>query len=97
MTGAAVLALKNPGVAKEVRDALSGVLREGAPALLAQAIEAEVAEFRDAVSSCSISPPRNGQRFSDPFEEFIRQKPAALPRDLSNVHARHRSMASGKA
>ncbi len=40
-----VFALKNPAVAGEVRDALTQVLREGARALLAQAIEAEVAEF----------------------------------------------------
>ena len=40
-----VFALKNPVVASEVRDALTQVLREGARALLAQAIEAEVAEF----------------------------------------------------
>jgi putative transposase len=40
-----VFELKNPGVANEVRDALSEVLREGARALLSQAIEAEVAEY----------------------------------------------------
>ena len=37
--------LKNPGVANEVRDVLTEVLREGARTLLAQAIEMEVAEF----------------------------------------------------
>jgi transposase-like protein len=37
--------LKNPAVANEVRDALTEVLQEGARSLLAQAIEAEVAEF----------------------------------------------------
>jgi putative transposase len=40
-----VFELKNPGVAHEVRDALTEVLREGARALLSQAIEAEVAEY----------------------------------------------------
>lgn len=40
-----IFALKNPAVAGEVRDALTDVLREGARALLEQAIEAEVAEF----------------------------------------------------
>lgn len=40
-----VFVLKNPAVANEVRDALTEVLREGARTLLAQAIEAEVAEF----------------------------------------------------
>jgi putative transposase len=40
-----VFALKNPALANEVRDALTEVLREGARTLLAQAIEAEVAEF----------------------------------------------------
>ena len=40
-----VFALKNPAVPNEVWDALTEVLREGARTLLAQAIEAEVAEF----------------------------------------------------
>jgi len=40
-----VFELKNPGVVNEVRDALTEVLREGARALLSQAIEAEVAQF----------------------------------------------------
>src|SRR5213594_3882150 len=40
-----VFALKNPAVPNEVRYALTEVLREGARTLLAQAIEAEVAEF----------------------------------------------------
>ena len=40
-----VFELKNPGVANEVRDALTEVLREGARALLSQAIEANVAQF----------------------------------------------------
>jgi putative transposase len=40
-----VFALKNPAVPNEVRDALTEVLRDGARTLLAQAIEAEVAEF----------------------------------------------------
>ena len=40
-----VFALKNPAVANEIRDALTEVLQEGARTLLAQAIEAAVAEF----------------------------------------------------
>jgi len=40
-----VFALKNPVVPNEVGDVLTEVLREGARTLLAQAIEAEVAEF----------------------------------------------------
>ena len=40
-----VFELKNPGVSNVVRDALTEVLREGAQALLVQAVEAEVAEF----------------------------------------------------
>ena len=40
-----VFEFKNPGVANVVRDVLTDVLREGARELLAQAIEAEVAEF----------------------------------------------------
>ena len=40
-----VFALKNPALANKVRDTLTEVLQEGARTLLAQAIEAEVAEF----------------------------------------------------
>ena len=40
-----VFALKNPAVPNAVHDALTEVLQEGARTLLAQAIEAEVAEF----------------------------------------------------
>ncbi len=40
-----VLALRNPGIASEVSDVLTQVLREGAQQMLARAIEAEVAEF----------------------------------------------------
>lgn len=40
-----VLELKNPGITSPVRDALTDVLRAGARALLAQAIDAEVAAF----------------------------------------------------
>ena len=40
-----VLELKNPGVSNAVRDTLTEVLRDGARELLAQAVEAEVAEF----------------------------------------------------
>ncbi len=40
-----VLALRNPGIANEVSDVLTQVLREGAQQMLARAIEAEVAEF----------------------------------------------------
>ena len=40
-----VFELKNPALANEVRDALTEVLREGAHKLLAQAVQAEVAEF----------------------------------------------------
>ena len=43
-----VFALKNPAVANEVRDALTEVLRKGARTLLAQAVEAEVAELSGA-------------------------------------------------
>ena len=40
-----VLALRNPGIANEVSDVLTQVLRDGAQEMLARAIEAEVAEF----------------------------------------------------
>ena len=39
------VALKNPEVSGEVRDALTDVLRHGAQQLLTLAIETEVAEF----------------------------------------------------
>ena len=45
MTNDNVLELKKPGVSNAVRDALNEVLREGARTLLAQAVEAEVAQF----------------------------------------------------
>ena len=38
-----VLALRNPGIASEVSDVLTQVLRAGAQQMLARAIEAEVA------------------------------------------------------
>ena len=37
--------LKNPGVPREVRDALTEILRHGAHQLLTQAIETDVAEY----------------------------------------------------
>ncbi len=40
-----VLAFRNPGIASEVSDILTQVLRDGAQQMLARAIEAEVAEF----------------------------------------------------
>ena len=40
-----VLALRNPGIASEVSDVLTQVLRDGAQQMLTRAIEAEVAEF----------------------------------------------------
>ena len=40
-----VLALRNPGIANEVPDVLTQVLRDGAQQMLARAIEAEVVEF----------------------------------------------------
>jgi len=40
-----VLALRNPGIASEVSDILTQVLRDGAQQMLARAVEAEVAEF----------------------------------------------------
>ena len=45
-----VLALRNPGIASEVPDVLTQVLREGAQQMLARAIEAEVAEFLRTLS-----------------------------------------------
>ena len=41
----------NPGVALEVADALTEVLRSGARELLQQAVEAEVAEFVAGIGS----------------------------------------------
>ena len=45
MTLRLISLLENTGVSNRVRDALTEVLREGAQALLVQAVEAEVAEF----------------------------------------------------
>src|SRR5260370_35443831 len=60
-----VLELKKPGVSSAVRDALTDVLHDGARTLLAQAVEAEVAEFlaryqddQDAVGRARMA--RNG-------------------------------------
>lgn len=46
-----VLTLKNPGIAGEVSDVLTQVLRDGAQQMLARAIEAEVAEFLERYRS----------------------------------------------
>ena len=46
-----VLAIKNPGIAGEVSDVLTQVLREGAQQMLARAIEAEVGEFLERYRS----------------------------------------------
>ena len=46
-----VLALRNPGIANEVSDVLTQVLRDGAQHLLARAIEAEVADFLERYRS----------------------------------------------
>jgi putative transposase len=45
-----VLALRNPGIANEVSDVLTQVLRDGAQQMLARAIEAEVADFLERYS-----------------------------------------------
>jgi len=46
-----VLALRNPGIANEVSDVLTQVLRDGAQQMLARAIEAEVADFLERYRS----------------------------------------------
>jgi putative transposase len=46
-----VLALRNPGIANEVSDVLTQVLRDGARQMLARAIEAEVADFLERYRS----------------------------------------------
>ena len=46
-----VLALRNPGIANEVSDVLTQVLRDGAQRMLARAIEAEVADFLERYRS----------------------------------------------
>lgn len=80
-----VFALKNPGVANEVRDALTEVLREGARALLAQAIEAEVVEFltrhgdqRDAAGRLRLV--RNGYLPERTIQTGLGDVPVQAPR-----------------
>jgi transposase-like protein len=80
-----VFALKNPGVANEVRDALTEVLREGARTLLAQAIEAEVAEFltrhgdqRDAAGRLRLV--RNGYLPERTIQTGLGDVPVQAPR-----------------
>ena len=80
-----VFALKNPAVPNEVRDVLTEVLREGARTLLAQAIEAEVAEFlarhtdkRDAVGRARLV--RNGHLPERMVQTGIGAVPVKAPR-----------------
>jgi putative transposase len=80
-----VFALKNPDVANEVRDALTEVLREGARTLLAQAIEAEVAEFltrhgdqRDAAGRLRLV--RNGYLPERTIQTGVGAVPVQAPR-----------------
>ena len=80
-----VFALKNPAVPNEVRDALTEVLREGARTLLAQAIEAEVAEFlaghadkRDAAGRSRLV--RNGHLPERVVQTGIGAVPVKAPR-----------------
>jgi len=80
-----VFALKNPGVANGVRDALTEVLREGARSLLAQAVEAEVAEFlarhgeqRDAAGRLRLV--RNGYLPERTVQTSLGDVPVQAPR-----------------
>ncbi len=80
-----VFALKNPAIANEVRDALTEVLQEGARTLLAQAIEAEVAEFvarhtekRDAAGRLRVV--RNGYLPERTIQTGIGDVPVKAPR-----------------
>jgi putative transposase len=80
-----VFALKNPAVANEVRDALTEMLRQGACTLLAQAIEAEVAEFlarhsdkRDAAGRVRVV--RNGYLPQRTIQTGIGDVPVKAPR-----------------
>jgi putative transposase len=80
-----VFGLKNPGVANEVRDALTEVLREGARTLLAQAIEAEVTEFlmrhgeqRDAAGRLRLV--RNGYLPERTIQTSLGDVPVQAPR-----------------
>jgi transposase-like protein len=80
-----VFVLKNPAVANEVRDALTEVLQEGARTLLAQAIEAEVAEFlarhadqRDAAGRMRLV--RNGYLLERTIQTGIGEVPVKAPR-----------------
>ena len=80
-----VFVLKNPAVANEVRDGLTEVLQEGARTLLAQAIEAEVAEFlarhadqRDAAGRMRLV--RNGYLPERTIQTGIGEVPVKAPR-----------------
>ena len=80
-----VFALKNPGVPNEVRDVLTDVLREGARTLLAQVIEAEVAEFltrhgeqRDAAGRLRLV--RNGYLPKRTIQTSLGDVPVQAPR-----------------
>ena len=80
-----VFALKNPAVANEVRDALTEVLQEGARSLLAQAIDAEVAEFlarhgdtRDATGRARLV--RNGYLPERTIQTGLGDVPVKAPR-----------------
>ena len=80
-----VFELKNPGMANEVRDVLTEVLREGAQQLLAQAIEVEVAEFlgryRDAQDDAGRRRiVRNGYLPSRTIQTGIGDVPVKAPR-----------------
>ena len=80
-----VFALKNPAVPNAVHDALTEVLQEGARTLLAQAIEAEVAEFlarhadkRDAAGRLRVV--RNGYLPERTIQTGIGDVPVKAPR-----------------
>ena len=80
-----VFSLKNPAVPNAVHDALTEVLQEGARTLLAQAIEAEVAEFlarhadkRDAGGRLRVV--RNGYLPERTIQTGIGDVPVKAPR-----------------
>jgi hypothetical protein len=80
-----VFALKNPAVPDAVHDALTEVLQAGARTLLAQAIEAEVAEFlarhadqRDAAGRLRLV--RNGYLPERTIQTGIGDVPVKAPR-----------------
>ena len=94
-----VFALKNPAVPNEARDALTEVLREGARTLLAQAIEAEVAQFlarhaekRDAAGRARLAAVAETARRRDDREGHHRSQVQKRSRSAEEGSSKNRRL-----